>query len=279
MKPRAIWTGHIRVCLLTIPIRVYTALNEADRISFNQLHKDCHQRLKQNLVCPVHGKVEREHVVKGYEIEKDRYVVVEPTDLATVKLETTHIIDVVQFIKPEELDPIYLDAPYFVGPEGPVSVEAFTVLREALRKAKRVGIGRVVLSGREKLVVLKPLAKGLLLTTLRYAAEVRQAAAYFENLSQPPLDSDQLALARQLIENKTAPFDPAAYADRYQGALLDLIKAKMNGTGPVRVQAAPAGQIIDLLEALKQSVAETTRPKGLPESTARPRKAKPAFAA
>jgi DNA end-binding protein Ku len=112
MKPRSIWTGHIRISLLTIPIRVYTALNEADKITFNQLHKDCHQRLKQQLVCPVHGKVEREQVVKGYEVEKDRFVVMDTSDLDAVKLETTHTIDMVHFIKPDELDPVFLDVPY-----------------------------------------------------------------------------------------------------------------------------------------------------------------------
>ncbi len=195
MKPRSIWTGHLKISLITVPIRVYTALNEADKISFNQLHKDCHQRLKQQLVCPIHGKVEREQVVKGYEVEKDRFVVIESADLEAVKLETTHTVELVQFIKPEELDPVFLDVPYFLGPDGPVSVEAFTVLREALRKAKRLGIGRVVLSGREKLVAVKPVGNGLVMSTLRYASEIRQADAYFEELGQGHIDADQVALA------------------------------------------------------------------------------------
>lgn len=279
MKPRAVWTGHLKISLLTVPIRVYTALNEADKISFNQLHKDCHQRLKQQLVCPVHGKVERENVVKGYEVEKDRFVVVDTADLDSVKLETTQTIDLVQFIKPEELDPVYLDTPYFVGPDGPISVEAFSVLREALHKSKRIAVGRVVLSGKEKSVTLKSLAKGLLMTTLRYAAEIRQEAAYFEDLGEAQIDPGQLALARQLIDNKTARFDTAAYTDRYQGALLDLIKSKMNGTQPVQVQPAPVGQIVNLMESLKQSVAETAKPKQLSGAMSKPRKVKQAIAA
>jgi DNA end-binding protein Ku len=279
MKPRSIWTGHLKISLLTIPIRVYTALNEADRISFNQLHKDCHQRLKQHLVCPVHGKVEREHVVKGYEIEKERFVVIEPADLERVRLETTHTVDLVQFVQPGELDPVYFDVPYFVGPDGPVSTEAFVVLREALRKSKRIGIGQVVLSDREKLVAIKPLAKGLLMTTLRYAAEVRAADAYFDDLSQVQIDADQIALARQLIENKTARFDSTTYTDRYQAAVLNLIKAKLNGAQPIQVAAAsPVEPVINLMEALKQSVAETAKPKALPER-AISRRTKPALAA
>jgi DNA end-binding protein Ku len=270
MKPRSIWTGHLKISLLTIPIRVYAALNEADKITFNQLHKDCHQRLKQNLVCPIHGKVEREHMVKGYEVEKDRFVVMDGAELDAVKLETTHTIDLALFIQPQELDPVFLDAPYFVGPDGPISVESFAVMREALHRANRIGIGRVVLSGREKPVAIKPLGKGLLMTTLRYAAELRQPSAYFDDLAQPQLDPGQLALARQLIENKTAKFDPSVFADRYQAALLELIKAKLNGHPPIQVTDAPAGQIVNLLEALKQSVEETA--KALPER--KPRKAK-----
>jgi DNA end-binding protein Ku len=261
MKPRSIWTGHIKISLLTIPIRVYTALNEADKISFNQLHKDCHQRLKQQLVCPVHGKVEREHVVKGYEVEKDRFVVLEASDLEAVKLETTHTIDLVQFIKAKELDPIFFDVPYFVAPDGPVSVEAYVVLREALRRTNYVALGQVVLSGREKIVAIKPVEKGLLMSTLRYPAEIRQAASYFDDLAAVKADDAQISLARQLIENKAADFNPAAFTDRYQAALLDVIKAKVNGGPSIQVRPAAVGQVVNLIEALKQSVADTAKRK------------------
>jgi DNA end-binding protein Ku len=150
-------------------------------------------------------------------------------------------------------------------------------MREALHRAKRIGIGQVVLSGREKPVAIKPLGKGLLMTTLRYAAELRQPSAYFDDLAQPQLDPGQLGLARQLIENKTAKFDPAAFTDRYQAALLDLIKAKLNGNPPIQVTAAPAGQIVNLLDALKQSVEQTSKVRALPD--AKPRKVKAALAA
>ena len=261
MKPRSIWTGHIRISLLTIPIRVYTALNEADKISFNQLHKDCHQRLKQQLVCPVHGNVEREQVVKGYEIEKDRFVVLEANTLEAVKLETTHTIELIQFIRAKELDPIFLDVPYFVGPDGPVSLEAYAVLREALRKTNYLALGQVVLCGREKLIAIKPVDKGLLMTTLRYPAEIRQAELYFDDLTDVKMEDAQIALARQLIENKAAEFNPTAFTDRYQAALLDTIKAKLNGAQPVQVKPAAVSQVINLLDALKQSVADTTKRK------------------
>jgi DNA end-binding protein Ku len=275
MKPRSIWTAHIKISLLTIPIRVYTALNEADKISFNQLHKDCHQRLKQQLVCPIHGKVEREHVVKGYEIEKDRFVVLDASDLEAVKLETTHTIELVQFIRAKELDPILLDVPYFIGPDGPVSLEAYAVLREALRRTNYLALGQVVLSGREKLVALKPVGKDLLMTTLRYPAEIRQAEAYFDDLTDVKVEDAQIALARQLIGNKAAAFNPAAFTDRYQTALLDTIKAKLNGAQPVQITPAAVGQVVNLIDALKQSVAETgNRKERSPVRLAKPRNIK-----
>jgi DNA end-binding protein Ku len=183
---------------------------------------------------------------KGYEVERDKFVVMDSADLDAVKLETTHTIELVQFIRPKELDPIYLDTPYFVGPDGPVSIEAYAVLREALRKANYLALGQVVLSGREKLVTLKPVDKGLLMTTLRYPAEIRQAASYLDDLAHVKVDDAQIGLARQLIENKAVEFNPAAFTDRYQAALLDAIKAKLNGAPPVKVKPAAVGQATGL---------------------------------
>ena len=278
MKTRSTWTGHLRVSLLTIPVRLYCALNEADKISFNQLHKGCHQRLKQQLICPVHGKVEREAVVKGYELEKDRFVLIETTEIESLKLETNHTIDLVQFVGENDLDQLLLETPYFLGPEGAVAEEAFAVFREALKRSNRIGLGRLVMAGRERIIALGPLGKGLLLTTLRYPAEVRQAAASFESIGEPALEESQIELATRLIENKTAAFNPAAFTDRYQTALLDLIKAKLNGARPIQVQPAAVGNVVNLMEALKQSVAETSKVKALPRAS-KPRKTKQALAA
>ena len=257
MQPRSTWTGFLKLSLVTIPIRVYTALSTAEKIAFHQLHKECHQRLRQKLVCPVHGEVPREALVKGYEYAKDQYVIVDESDLEHVRLETTSTIELVQFVAPEELDPLYLDTPYYVGPDGPVAQEGFRVLREALRRTNRLGLGRVVLSGKEKLVALKPLGQGLLFVTLRYAAEVKAATGYFQDLAEAPVDEDQVALAQKLIEHKSAPLNLAQFTDRYQIAVLDLIKAKIAGTEPVQVAHSQAGKIVNLMEALRQSVAES----------------------
>ena len=240
-----------------MPVRVYSAISTTDKIAFHQLHKTCHQRIKQKLMCPVHGEVERADLVKGYEYATDQFVVLNETDLEGVRLETTGTIELVQFVRPEELDPMFLDMPYYLGPDGPVAEEGFGVLREALRRTKRIGIGRVVLGGKEKLIALKPIGKGLGFFTLRYATEVRAADTYFEDLLQEPPDATQVALAQKLIESKTGTLNLSSFTDRYQAAVLDLIKGKLEGTTPVLVPRSDAAQVVNLMEALRQSVAQT----------------------
>jgi DNA end-binding protein Ku len=259
MKPRCSWSGYLKLSLVTLPVRVYSALCTADKITFHQLHKSCHQRIRQKLLCPVHGEVRREELVKGYEYATDQFVILEAGDLEAVRLETTSTIELVQFVRSEELDPMFLDAPYYLGPDGPVAEEGFGVFVEALRRAKRIGIGRVVLGGKEKLVALKAIGKGLAFFTLRYAAEVRAANPYFEDLRQEPPDATQVALAQKLIESKSSPLNLASFTDRYQTAVLDLVKAKVDGTEPVLVPRKEVGQVINLMEALRQSVEQVTK--------------------
>jgi len=260
MKPRCTWAGYLKISLVTVPVRVYTAISTTEKITFNQLHKSCHQRIRQKLVCPVHGEVTREDLVKGYEYSTDQFVILDETDLEAVKLETTGTIDLVQFVREEELDPMFLEAPYYLCPDGPVAEEGFAVLREALRRAKRIGIGRVVLGGKEKLVALKPASKGFVFFTLRYATEVRAAEPYFEDLRQEPPDAAQVALAHQLILSKTSPLNLASFEDRYQTALLDLIKAKVEGSAPlVLAPRRKVGQVISLTDSLRKSLEQTAR--------------------
>ena len=261
MKPRSIWKGHLKLELITLPVRMYTALNEAEKVSFNQLHKNCHQRLRQELVCPVHGKIERSDIVKGYEIEPDRYVVIDPTELDAIKLESTRCIELIQFVAAADLDPALLDTPHYLGPDGPVSESAFAVLREAMRRKKRIGLGQVVMGGRERLVALRPEGKGMMLTSLRNPAEVRQPDQVFEHVILHKPDPAQLKLAEQLIENKVCDFDPAAFPDRYQSSVKDLITAKLNGTPPIQVMPQAAAPLIDLVAALQGSLAKTSRTK------------------
>lgn len=181
---------------------MYTAINSADKIKFNQLHKGCGQRIKQKLTCPIHGDIERADIVKGYEYETDRYVVLDDADFEKVRLETTSTIELIQFIQAEELNSMHVDTPYYIGPDGPVAEDGFCVLAEAMRRAKRIALGRVVMSGKEKLVAVKPFGSGLLLVTLRYAAEIRDVAPYFGELKNREVDQEQVALAQRLIESK-----------------------------------------------------------------------------
>jgi DNA end-binding protein Ku len=250
---RASWTGYLRLSLITIPVRLFNAISSADKIALNQLHKGCNFRLKQKMVCPTHGEVEREQIVKGYEYENDNYVVIEDSDLKAIRLETTKIIDLVSFANASQLDPIFLDSPYYVSPDGPVAEEGFRVLREAMRELARVAIGRVVLSGREHIVTLGVQEKGLRLSTLRYASEIKAAAPYFEDIKNGNVNSAQLGLAKQLVEQFTTDFKPEEFTDRYRDALMDVIKTKIAGA-PVVAQEVKVGKVINLMEALKQSL-------------------------
>jgi DNA end-binding protein Ku len=253
MALRASWTGYLRLSLITIPVRLFNAINSADKISLNQLHKACNSRLRQKLVCPTHGEVEREQVAKGYEYEDERYVVIEDSDLKAIRLETTKIIELVSFADASQLDPIFLDSPYYVSPDGAIAEEGFRVLREAMRELDRVAIGRVVLTGREHLVAMGVQEKGLRMSTLRYASEIKAAAPYFEDIKNGNVNSAQLGLAKQLVEQFTTDFKPEEFTDRYQDALMDVIKTKIAGA-PVVAQQVKVGKVVNLMEALKQSL-------------------------
>ena len=269
---RASWSGYLRLSLITIPVRLFNAISSADKIALNQLHKGCNSRLKQKMVCPTHGEVDREQIVKGYEYEKENYVVVEDQDLKAIRLETTKIIELVSFASASQVDSIFFDAPYYVSPDGPVAEEGFRVLREAMRELDRVAIGRVVLSGREHIVALGVQEKGLRMSTLRYASEIKAAAPYFEEIKNGNVNAAQLGLAKQLVEQFTTDFKPEEFTDRYRDALMDVIKAKIAGA-PVVAQEVKVGKVVNLMEALKQSLANSQAVKKPPAEsvTAAPR--------
>ena len=261
MPPRASWTGHLRLSLVSFPVRLYNATSSTSRISLNQLHKDCGQRLKQQMVCPEHGEVARDDIVKGYEFQKDRYVLVDESDLEKVALETDKVLEIIQFIDMDELDSICLSSPYFVAPEGPTAEHAFSVIREAMRRANKVAIGQVVMHSREHVFALRPKDKGMILTTLRYAAEVRESSQYFASIRDVDFTKEELKLAEQLIEGVAAPFNLSGFQDRYEEALMRVIDAKVAGKEPVFEQHQEIINVIDLVAALKESVAKSTKKK------------------
>lgn len=257
MPPRASWKGQLNISLVTVPIRLYHAVTGTSRVELNQLHdKGCGTRIRHETVCPRHGRVERKDIVRGFEFEPDRYVLIDDEDLERIRLETTHAIEVLQFSPAQELNPTYLDTHYYLAPDGPVAADAFAVLREAMRRTNHVAIGQVVMGGKEKLLAIRPHGNGLAMSTLHYADEIQNPAAYFEGIPAGAADDRQLQLTEQLIRMMSAPFEPRAFNDHYQEALLQVIKAQL-AEAPVVVEEEKAPRVADFQDALDQSVAAT----------------------
>ncbi|MCB1453885.1 MAG: Ku protein [Rhizobiaceae bacterium] len=278
MAPRATWKGHLRLSLVSCPVRLYNATSSKDRITFNQLHKDTHNRINMKPVDPELGLVERSDLVKGYEYEDKKYIIIDSDDLDNVKIESNHTISIEAFVDEGEIDPLYLDAPYYLAPDGAMAEETFVVLREALKKAGKVAIARLVLSSRERVITIAPRETGMFVCTLRNPNEVRGTAEYFDNIPVGEPDKEMLDLAEKLIEQKTTEFDPKDYEDRYEAALMAMIKEKLKGHKPV-IAAAPerGGNVINLMDALKASLSDSKPPaksKSKPAAVAaKPKKA------
>lgn len=256
MPPRTSWTGNLKLSLITIPVRLYRAVSTTSRPSLNMLHEGCGQRIHYQYTCPVHGEVDKEQIAKGYQYERGKYVVLEEEDLDKVKLETTRTLEIVQFVDSGELDPIYFDTPFYLAPDGPVAEEAFRVIRDAMRQENKAAVGRVTMSGREHMVAIFPHDKGLVMETLHYGREVRKADPYWEEITEKEISGEELDLARQLIGNKSRPFDPNALRDRYEEALGEMIKAKIEGQEPAVVAPEEPRKVVNFMDALKRSLAQ-----------------------
>ncbi len=253
------WKGQLKISLVSFPVRLYTAVGSAKKLALNQLHKQCRSRIHMDTCCPEHGKLARSEITKGYEYEKGKYITIEQEDLQKIKLQSTRTIEVIQFVNQSELDPVYIDAAYYVAPDGPMTQEAFRIVHKAMRKMKKVGIGQITMHNREYLVALKVYQKGFLLIRLHYAQELRNPQAYFEDITDGQVPKDQLQLAEQLLKNKTAPFDPLLFKDRYQDSLLEVIKAKIEGIEPSIAVEEEHVQVLNLMDALKASVTKSVK--------------------
>ena len=256
---RPVWTGNVRLALVSVPVRLYPATKSGARISFHQVHEPSGKRIRYQKVAPGVGPVDTDEIVKGFEIEKGRYVLFEPEELDELKLEARKTLDLVQFVQQGEIDPIWFDRPYYVVPDGDLAEEPYVVMRDAMRSMKRLGLGQFIMRGREYIAALKPCGQGLLLETLRFADEVRNAAPFFSEVGESDTEEELQSLAEELIERKTAAFDPKQFQDSYTVALRELIEAKAKSGKPIEVeeQEEPSGggaQVIDLMEALKRSV-------------------------
>ncbi len=260
MAGRASWKGYLKLSLVACPVKLFPATSaSAGKISFNMLHKDTLNRVQQKYHDPELGEVDRADLVKGYQFEKDKYVVVTAEELEEIEIESSKTVDIDGFVDAADIDPIYFDSTYYLAPDGPIAEETFAVILEAMRKAGKVAIARIVLSGRERLVTVQPIEDGFRLTTLRSAKEIREASGALEPL-KAKVAPDMLAMAGQIIASKQAAFAPQDFEDRYEEALLTLVKSKIAGGQPVITKAPERGNVVNLMDALKRSIEEERRP-------------------
>jgi len=276
MAPRANWKGYLKLSLVSCAVELYPATTQKDRVAFNLLNRETGNRLKRQLIDPETEEVVESHdQVKGYAIGKREYIIVDEKELDDLAIESTHTIDIESFVPRSEIDDTYIDTPYYLTPDGRVAEEAFAVIRDAMREKGVVGIGRVVLYRRERIVMLEPRGKGLVAKTLRYAYEVRKDEEFFENIGDVKIAPEMLELATHIIDKKLSSFDPTRFEDRYQNAVLELIKAKSGKEAVPLPKAAPApSNVISLMDALKKSVAsEKTAEKARLTPAPRPAKA------
>jgi DNA end-binding protein Ku len=282
MAARAYWQGQIRLALVSIPVEVYSATKSGASISFRQIHEPSGKRINYEKVVQGIGPVDRDDIVKGYEISKGNYVLLQDEEIEAVKIESKKTLELVQFVDANEIDVFYFEKPYYVVPADDLANEAFIVLREALKQSKKVALGQLALRGRESLVSLKPCGKGIVMETLRYEDEVRRAQDYFKDIPDEKPTKEMLDLAKALIDQKTAPFDAGVYHDRYVEALQGLIEKKAKAKGKTILEdveepeSGRGSNVIDLMAALKKSVGDDKKPaaKKAPAKKAAPAKAK-----
>jgi len=255
---RPIWKGQIRLSLVSIPVEMFSATKSARRIAFRQIHEPSGKPIHYQKVVSGIGPVDTDDILKGFEYEKGKYVLLDDEDIDAVKLETRKTFDLTQFVGACEIEPIYFDKPYFVVPQDELAEEAFRVLRDALRKTQMIGLGQLAMRGNEYLAALEPCGSGLILETLHYAEEIRKADPFFTEISDKKADVDLLSVAEELIKKKAAPFDASDFKNHYRQALRKLIDERLKGKAPkveTEEEERPSGDnVIDLMGALKRSL-------------------------
>jgi DNA end-binding protein Ku len=261
MAPRANWKGYLKLSLVSCPIALYPASSQAERVSFRQINRKTGNRLKQQLIdSETLEPVQSEDKGRGYEVGKNEFIQVEDEELEAIQIESSHTIEIDKFVPNAQIDKRYFDAPYYIAPTDKVGQEAFAVIRDAMRGKGMVALGRVVIAKRERPIALEPYEKGLLATTLRYPYEVRDASAYFEDVAEVKVPADMLKLAEHILDSKAADFDPSAFVDQHEVALVELLKKKKAGIAPKAAPAPlPERRVINLMDALRKSI-ETEKP-------------------
>ncbi|HEY7292742.1 MAG TPA: Ku protein [Vicinamibacterales bacterium] len=254
MPARPTWKGYLKISLVNIPIKVFPATDAGATLSFNQLHAECQTRIQQKRWCPhCQREVANTDIVKGYEFEKGRYVVMEDEDLEKVRVESTRVINLEKFTEDTEIDPIYLERPYYLAPDGPVAREAFAVIREGMKG--KAGIGKVALYGREYLIKVQPREKGLIMYTLRHANEIRSMEAIDELADMPEkVNAQEVRLAQQVMATFEGELDFESYKDEYQVGLREIIDAKIEGREIIAPEVEAPPKVVNLMEALRKSL-------------------------
>ena len=259
MAARPYWKGQIRLALVSIPVEIYSATKSGATIAFNQIHEPSGKRIKYEKVVPGIGPVDLDDIVKGFEYAKGEYVLLDEKEIEGVKLESKKTLELTQFVDSHDIDPIYFEKPYYVVPADDLAEEAFIVLREALRRSRKIGLGQLAMRGREYVVSIKACGRGMVMETLRYADEINKAASYFRDIGEGDPDDELLDLATTLIDKKTGKFDASEFHDRYVDALKDLIERKKKGK-TLNIDTDGAGadprgsNVVDLMAALKNSL-------------------------
>ncbi|MGE8941661.1 Ku protein [Leptospira interrogans] len=276
--PRSSWKGYLKLSLVSCPVALFPAISSRERVSFHVMNRDTGNRTKYLVVdSETQEPVDSENRVRGYEVAKNQYVYVEDDEIDAVKIDSTHTIDIDNFVPRDQVDEMYLDTPYYLAPDDKIGEEAYLVIREAMEKEHMVGVARIVMARRERMLMIEPRGKGLLATTLRNANEVRSDEAYFEGISDMELPDEMLSIATDIIERKSAKFDPKKFQDRYEQALVALIESKRSGKAAPAPSAPPQRQTINLMEALRRSLeGETGSSARSASSSRRPSQARTA---
>ena len=268
MAPRANWKGYLRLSLVSCPIALYPASSLSEKVSFNRLNRKTGNRLKQQNVDSETGDA-REDIARGYEVAKGQYLIVEDEELNAVQIESTRTIDIDQFVPKSEIDERYIDSPYYIAPDGQVGQDAFAVIRETIGELNMVALGRVVLTRREHVIALEPKGRGLMGLTLRYPYEIRDEASYFEDIPELKLPKEMLDLATHIVNTKSGHFDPSLFQDRYENALIDLLKKKEAGEKIEPAKEGPTPQVVNLMDALRASIDAEKKKAPAPSTEAR----------
>lgn len=275
MAARAYWNGHVRLSLVTFPVHLYSAVTETTKIRLHKISRKSGKRIHYANTTDTEDHVKSEDIVKGYEYKKNQYIPIEDEELDKLRLESNHMIDLVQFTEMKDIDPIYFSKPYFMAPADKIAIEAFATLRDALAAEGKSALGQIVIGGKERIAAIKPCGKGMVLETLRYDYEVREAETYFDDIpDKVKVSKDQVKLAQQLIESKSAPFDPKDFKDRYQQGLLEIVHAKMKGKKIIAPdEPERTDNVVDIMDALRQSLAKNKKAAPKKAKTAHKKKA------